>query len=390
MKELDSFWRRPARLRAPDEERHATWLELFFDLCFVAAVAALAAELHADPSIGGLLRFAGLFVPVWWAWMGFTWYASAFDNDDAVYRSYMLTAMLAIVVLAANVGSIDEGESTGFVLSYAAMKYLLAAMFVRARLHAAQWRAFCDRYAAANALGATVWLSSLLVSAPGRYWIWALAMGVLMTGPVIAVRSFEGVAFNHDHITERYGLFTIIVLGESIIVAATGIAELGRDPTTLMTAAAGFVLAASIWWIYFDFVKSSALSRETLLSSFVWGYGHLLVFSGIAAGAVGAELVVESASAGEPFAGSQRWVLALGLAAFLCAIGVIHIVTAREWDSVAAARAGAVIVLVGAALTGTEIDPLVAIGIPVGVVVALVLFESRRAARNVAAEVRPS
>jgi len=78
--------RRGPRLRTlaaeAAQERHATWLELFFDLCFVAAVAALAADLHHDPTWGGIARFCGLFVPVWWAWMGYTWYASAFDNDD--------------------------------------------------------------------------------------------------------------------------------------------------------------------------------------------------------------------------------------------------------------------------------------------------------------------
>jgi low temperature requirement protein LtrA len=77
---------RPVRLRAADEDRHPTWLELFFDLCFVAAVAALASGLHHHPDARGVLTFAGLFVPVWWAWMGYTWYASAFDNDDVVFR----------------------------------------------------------------------------------------------------------------------------------------------------------------------------------------------------------------------------------------------------------------------------------------------------------------
>jgi low temperature requirement protein LtrA len=373
-----SYWRRRPLLRPPDEERHATWLELFFDLCFVAAVAALAAELHSDPSLAGLLKFAGLFVPVWWAWMGFTWYASAFDNDDAVFRLYMLGAMLAVVALAANVGGVDDGNSTGFVVSYAALKFLLAAMFIRARLHASEWRGFCDRYAASNALGATVWLSSLAVSAPGRYWLWALGMVVLMTGPVIAVRSFEGIAFNQAHITERYGLFTIIVLGESIVVASTGIAELGGDASVLVAAAAGFGLAACIWWLYFEFVGSSALSRGSLLSSFLWGYGHMLVFSGIAAAAVGVELVVEAASAGEPFAGDQRWTLALGLVAFLSAITIIHFVTVRAFDSVAIARAAAVLVLLGLAMS--ELDAVAAIGATLAVVVALVLFESRRAA----------
>lgn len=132
---------------------------------------------------------------------------------------------------------------------------------------------------------------------------------------MVAVRSFAGISFNHEHITERYGLFTIIVLGESIVVAASGISDLGGKGPVLAAATAGFALAACIWWTYFEYVGSAALSRETLLSSFVWGYGHMLVFSGIAAAALGVELVVEVAAGGESFAGDQRWVLALGLAA---------------------------------------------------------------------------
>src|SRR5215217_6470498 len=93
------------------EERSSTWLELFFDLCFVVAVAALARGLHDDPTFWGILRFSGLFVPVWWAWMGYTWYATGFDNDDVLYRVTLLAGMLCILWLAASIGGIDSGAT---------------------------------------------------------------------------------------------------------------------------------------------------------------------------------------------------------------------------------------------------------------------------------------
>jgi hypothetical protein len=100
-----SRWWRPPHLRAFGVgERHATWLELFFDLCFVAAVAAPAADLHHDPTPAGVVRVAGLFVPVWWAWMGFTWYATAFDTDDVLFR----LALLAVLDLGT-----QRGEERG-------------------------------------------------------------------------------------------------------------------------------------------------------------------------------------------------------------------------------------------------------------------------------------
>ena len=119
------------------EERTSTWLELFFDLCFVVAVAALARGLHDEPNLGGALRFLGLFVPVWWSWMIFTWYATGFDNDDVPYRVTLLVAMLSILGLAASVEGIgvEAVAVVSFVLAYALMRFLVAGLFLRAGRH---------------------------------------------------------------------------------------------------------------------------------------------------------------------------------------------------------------------------------------------------------------
>jgi low temperature requirement protein LtrA len=156
---------RPVRLRAADEDRHPTWLELFFDLCFVAAVAALASGLHHHPDARGVLTFAGLFVPVWWAWMGYTWYASAFDNDDVVFRVSWLAAMLLVIALASQSAS-AEGDGAGFALAYGLLQLLLAALFLRARRRETTARAFATRYAIGDLLGAGVWLASSMVQPP--------------------------------------------------------------------------------------------------------------------------------------------------------------------------------------------------------------------------------
>src|SRR5262245_4163289 len=267
-------WRRPPRLRAFDAgERHATWLELFFDLCFVAAVAALAADLHRDPTPAGALRFAGLFVPVWWAWMGYTWYASAFDTDDAPFRLAFLAAMLAVLGLAAAVGGVAAGPAAGFVLAYAALTGVLAGLYLRAWRQARVLRPYCARYGLSNLLGAALWLGSLLAPPPARYAVWALAMLVLMTGPVLAVRAYAGQAYDAGHIPERYGLFTLIVLGESVVAVSAGAADAGWSAPVALAAGAGFGLAAAVWWLYFGFVGAGALSRARLLPAFTWGTG---------------------------------------------------------------------------------------------------------------------
>ncbi len=188
---------RPSVLRnlTPEQrssERASTPLELFFDLCFVVAVAALARGLHDDPSLAGAARFLGLLVPVWWSWMIFTWYATAFDNDDVPYRVTLLAAMLAMLGLAASVEGVgvEAGAVASFVLAYTLMRFLLAGLYVRALRHVpTALRPFVIRYALGNALGGAVWLSSLLVPGPGRYALWAVGLFVELLGPILAVRS---------------------------------------------------------------------------------------------------------------------------------------------------------------------------------------------------------
>jgi low temperature requirement protein LtrA len=122
--------------------RGTTWLELFFDLCFVAAVAALADGLVALPTLGRIAAFAGLFVTVWWAWMSFTWFSTAWDNDDVIHRLGMLTAMFLVVVLAAAVPGVYRGNDALYVLAYASMQGVIVLMFLRVLPWAGEARRF--------------------------------------------------------------------------------------------------------------------------------------------------------------------------------------------------------------------------------------------------------
>lgn len=345
-------WLRPPILRVMDQEgRSATWLELFFDLCFVASVASLGAVLHADPTWQGALRFAALFVPVWWGWMGFTWYATAFDTDDVVYRLSLLAAMLAILALAVSVGRMRDGDTTGFVVSYVVLQAILVSLLLRARQHAHETRNFTTWYAGGYAVGGLIWLASLAVPTPGQYWVWVIAMAVLMTTPMLAVRTYEGQPFDSSHIPERYGLFTIIVLGESVIAVAAATAGTGWAFASGLTAAAGFGIAACIWWVYFDFVEATALRRDDMVRAFVWGYGHLGVYVGIAATAVGIQFAIDAVAEQHALSSVERATFLGGAALYLLAIALIHFVTVASFDEVLAVRlaGAAAIAVLGAA-----------------------------------------
>lgn len=379
--------------------RSATWLELFFDLCFVVAVAAVARGLHDDPSLGGFLRFAGLFFPVWWSWMIFTWHATSFDNDDVPYRVALLAAMLSMLGLAAatdgGVGTPEDtpGASAAFVVAYAVMRLLLVGLWLRARRASPQWlRPFTVWYAAGNAAGAAIWLFSLAVPEPARYGVWAIGVLVELVAPILAVRTLGSarVSFHPRHIPERYGLFTIIVLGESVLAVAVGTAGTSWAAGTVLTAVFGFVIASCVWWLYFDNVGAEALDEPT--TAFQWGYGHLFVYAGIAAFGVGVQLAIEAAgaeaqgayllAAAGPAAASDglgladRMVLCGGVALFLVSIAFIDRVNRGTLDArIVSARFAAAAVILTLALAGALLSPPVFVAAVALSILALTVYE---------------
>jgi low temperature requirement protein LtrA len=374
---------RPAAMREFDVgERRATWLELFFDLCFVAAVAALSTRLLHHHSIPGVLAFLGLFVAVWWAWMAFTWFATAWDNDDVAFRLFMLAAMLLVIVLAAaipGIGDASSGREAVFASAYAGMQFLLAVMFLRVLPHAADARGFAQRYLIGDLIGGLIFVGSIGVDPPLRYWLWAAGVTVLMTTPVVAVRAYTGQPFDSRHIPERYGLFTIIVLGESVVAVAAGLGEVRLNVAATTTAVIGFGIASAVWWSYFETVSSSALDRGRLLASFLWGYGHLLVFGGIAATAVGVELAIMSAATDAAFDAAARALLCCGPASFLFALGLIHLANRVQRDATMIARLVAIVVLVGLAVLGHGLGPVATTSVVFVVLAAATVLDVMRA-----------
>jgi low temperature requirement protein LtrA len=368
---------RPAPMREFDVgDRTATWLELFFDLCFVAAIAALADGLHSDPTLQGLWHFAALFVPVWWAWMEFTWFATAWDNDDLLHRLGMLVAMLLVIVLAAGIPRVYEGNDDLFVMAYVGLQAVLVVMFARVLPHAGDAHRFARNYLIGDAVGGLIMLSSLLVDPPLRYWVWAVAVLELMAAPIFAVRAYEGQPFDSRHIPERYGLFTIIVLGESVVVVAARLGDVRLDGGAIASALLGFGIAAAIWWSYFETVSSTSLSRERVGASFLWGYGHLMGFAGIAAAAIGVELAIEAgAAADHGLSLATRLMLCGGIASFLVSLVAVHTAEIGWWGAGMLQRWAAIVALLALAGVGRGWPPAVLVGAVFGVLVVSVALD---------------
>ncbi|MEV4169952.1 low temperature requirement protein A [Nonomuraea sp. NPDC049709] len=278
----------PPRLRLFEAaHRRATWLELLYDLVFVVAVAELAAVLAEGAGTAGILTFVGLFVPVWWAWAGYVFYANRFDTDDVSHRLLALPQILAVASMAASVGDIEQ-RSGLFAVSYAAARVLLIVAYVRAGRHVPEARPLTARYATGFAVAVVIWLASLAVEPPQRYALWAVALVIDLATPLLARRHQGKLPPQTEHLPERFGLFVVIVLGE--VVAAVVIGLKGHDvtPGALLIALAGVAIAMGFWWLYFGHLDESVVLR-TRLAGQVWVYSHLPLSLGLVAFGIGIE-----------------------------------------------------------------------------------------------------
>ncbi|WP_282693123.1 low temperature requirement protein A [Streptomyces sp. CC208A] len=294
----------PLTARSREEShRSATPLELFFDLCFVVAVAQAGvslvhaiAEGHAGE---GVLNYAMVFFAIWWAWMNFSWFASAYDNDDVLYRIVTLVQIAGVLILAAGVSrAFDDHDFLVVYLGYVVMRVALASQWLRAARHASspEERTMCRRYAGGVLAAQVGWLTLLVVPEGALPWVFLVMALVELAVPVYAEKAAPSTWHPH-HIAERYGLFTIIVLGESVAAATvavkTGVVENDALNELLPIAAGGLLIVFSAWWIYFVVPAHDRLTDSR--QGFLWGYGHYVIFASAAAIGAGLEIAVEQA-----------------------------------------------------------------------------------------------
>jgi low temperature requirement protein LtrA len=295
-------WHRPMVARPSDEKhRSATALELFFDLCFVVAVAQAAAAFEhelAEGHIGhGVLGYALVFFAIWWAWMNFTWFASAYDTDDVPYRLLTLVQITGALVMAAGAAeALQHQDFTVITWGYVVMRLAMVTQWLRAAHADPERRTSCLRYAVGIFVVQIGWVARLFLPDDGGLVSFAILLVAELSVPVWAERAAITTWHPH-HIAERYGLFTIIVLGESITAATLAVRTALDDDAVLGDIATlvvgGILTVFSLWWLYF---AQNAPRRLTgLRAALLWGYGHYAVFA--SAAAVGAGLALNVAHA---------------------------------------------------------------------------------------------
>jgi low temperature requirement protein LtrA len=281
---------------ADEEHRTATVLELFFDLCFVVAVAQAASGLHhavAEDHIGeGVAGYVLVFFAIWWAWMNFTWFASAYDTDDIAYRLTTLVQIAGALILAAGVPrGMEARDFAVATLGYVVMRLAMVTQWLRAAGADAPRRPSCLRYAAGITAVQLGWIARLALTHGWDMVGFAVLAVAELAVPIWAERAAPTTWHPH-HIAERYGLFTLIVLGESVLAATLAIqSALDADAALAdlaTTAVGGLLTVFTMWWLYF--AKEAERLLTSLRAAITWGYGHYLIFA--SAAAVGAGLAV--------------------------------------------------------------------------------------------------
>jgi low temperature requirement protein LtrA len=368
-------WFQPPRLLtlAEEGERHASWLELFFDLVFVVAITELSTQLVVDHSAGGFLRFAALFVPVYVAWQGYMAYATRFDTDDLAFRVAYFAAMLAIAAMAVLIDDVARGEhSAGFAVAYVVLRSIMLALYWRAWKAVPEARPLIRFYGLGYATGVGIWVASLAFPTPWRYAVWVLAQIVELSLPPLSTQLHRRIPTSPRHLPERWALFTLIVLGESVVAVAIATADAKWSFASAFAAGLGFAAVAAVWWLYFD-RQAGVVLRGSTMSVVVYSYAHVPLLIGLAAMSAGLRMLIERA--GEDHLGAGPSVALLGgVLVYLLALIATRTVTVEGADRLGVSLKLAAAAIVIALLLAESVLPPVAVAAALAVVLAGFVF----------------
>ena len=325
-------WLKPIAPRDPYEKhRVATSLELLFDLIFVVAIATAGQQLHhaiiENHLAHGLTLYGMVFFALWWAWMNFSWFASAYDNDDALYRILTFIQIIGSLVIAAGIPSaFQQQDFDVIIIGYAIMRLSLVTQWLRVAKHDAERRQTALRYAFGIILLQCGWLLFHFSPIQFTVYLFALLAAAELCVPVFA-EAASRTPWHAHHIAERYALLTIIVLGESIVgcsIAITDALNNQRFSTELIfLMIGGLVMMFTMWWAYFDSEIAERLNSRKM--AFAWGYGHFFVFISIAAIGAGLAAAVDVVSH-EALISSmhESYFVAISLIVYTSSLYILH------------------------------------------------------------------
>ncbi|MEU4191994.1 low temperature requirement protein A [Kribbella sp. NPDC026611] len=369
----------------PIDEPHrvSSQLELLFDLTFVVAVAAVTEQLahtiaagHAD-----VLPFLQVFFAIWWAWMNFTWFASSYDTDDIAYRVLTLVQMAGVLLLAAGVpAAADHGDYTVVTTGYLIMRLGLISLWLRAGIEDPKYRRTAFRYAIGIGALQVGWFLRLYLANTGASASVLLVAFIVLAAlewsvPLWAERP-RATTWHPHHIAERYGLFTIILLGEAVLASSNAVRRAVEETHVsvdlIAVAASGLVMLFALWWLYFLHPAGPGL-EDRRNRSYRWGYGHYVIFASLAALGAGLEVAVEQTGHGLHLSETAAsYAVAVPASCFLASLWAVHTMIADSSRVHLVAASAGVAVLLLLPLGTPSVGPVVDLALMAATCVTLV------------------
>ena len=319
-----------------EKERHATWLELFFDLVFVVIISQLSHFLLHEISLLRSLEFLFLFIPVWWAWIGVTFYSTRFYSDDVGHRLLLLLQMGGAGAMAVNISGAFNNTFSGFAISYAFIRFILIVEYIRVYKTRAirisiSPKPLLKRYIVGFSIAAVIWFISAFVTISEiRTGLWIIGLIIDFATPLTAGRLHSQFAPHISHLPERMGLFTLIVLGESIVSIVIGMADQQWNIYSVVVSSLGLCISFSLWWLYFD--SSGRLPIQILIEKSniviysIWLYIHFPLVVAITAVGVGIRHLISNEQY-FPLSVSDLWLICISVFVFLVSQGILYLIS---------------------------------------------------------------
>jgi low temperature requirement protein LtrA len=358
------------------DERRASWLELFFDLAFAGAVGQLAGAFQDQPGLAALARFVLLFTPIWWLWVQLTFYADRHETEDSAHRLSILTAILLCVGLAASAPRALAGHPAGFIIAFACLRGLQLLLYARAWRHLPATRPLYGCYLVCFGAGGTLWLASLAVGGSARYALWGAALLIDAAGALAMLTPRRRVPLNSAHLADRFQIFVLIVLGESMarLISAAAARPWSLPLAVVLTAA--LITLAALWWAWLTAADRSALNSPAAIARFT--ALNLPLVAGIAAASAGLHIAIVAADGASTIAAGPRAALYGGVS--ICLMASVLLPSTQMTRAARATRLATALAAMGLVFMGAIVEPVYLVPALAAVLVLGLAAEARQTA----------
>ncbi|HEY2282546.1 MAG TPA: low temperature requirement protein A [Solirubrobacteraceae bacterium] len=376
---VSSSSRRPSLNPVLRDGERVTPLELFFDLVFVLALTQCTTLIAHTPTWEGMLKGLLVLGVLWWSWCGYAWLTSVVDPEEGAVRLAMFAAMAAFLVCALCVPGAFHSEALLFACAYGAVRAAHIVLFILASRDDEALRHSVVGLAASTALGVGLLFLAAFTSGALQLGLWGLALVLDMGGPLLF--GAEGWKLVPGHFAERHGLIVIIALGESIVAIGVG-ARASITAGVVAAAVLGVVIAAALWWAYFDVVaivaarrlaKAPAGRERNEIARDSYSYLHLPMVAGIALIAVGMKRTLINVE--DPLALVPAAALLGGAAMYLLAHVAFRL---RNMHTLNRRRLLCAVVLLALLPAGAALPALATLAILAALLVTLISYEALR------------